>query len=267
MDIQLFIIIAFTFVIHLIGTLAYSARIAGTRTGQIAVSFALFNIMILVSRTSNSFQGPLLGKRIEENIISKTFDNIELDFRLIILAATMATIIGSLAMPSFQRLFTAAVLRFKDYRSIPKLLMRGFTPTGLAQIKNSIVIPVKENITTLSNDDRIPMKFIIFNLLATAIWTVGVLSSLYAGYLEPNLRVTSSQLSAVINGIATILMFIFIDPYVAVMTDDVSKELKRQAFFRRSVILLVGSRIFGTILAQFLLIPAAILITYIARII
>ena len=54
-----------TFVIHLIGTLAYAVRIAGVRTRRIAVSFALFNVLVLVSRTSNSFQGPFLAKRIE----------------------------------------------------------------------------------------------------------------------------------------------------------------------------------------------------------
>ena len=68
MDRQLTIICALTFVIHLIGTLAYAVRIAGVRTGRIAVSFALFNILVLVSRTSNSFQGPFLAKRIERNI-------------------------------------------------------------------------------------------------------------------------------------------------------------------------------------------------------
>jgi hypothetical protein len=63
MDLQLAVICILTFVIHLIGTLAYSVRIAGVRTRRIAVSFALFNILVLVSRTSNSFQGPFLAKR------------------------------------------------------------------------------------------------------------------------------------------------------------------------------------------------------------
>ena len=52
MDINLAIICLLTFIIHLIGTLAYAVRIAGVRTRRIAVSFALFNILILVSRTA-----------------------------------------------------------------------------------------------------------------------------------------------------------------------------------------------------------------------
>src|ERR1044072_7032160 len=68
MDPGLLIICGLTFVIHLIGTLAYSVRIAGARTRRIAISLSLFNILVLVSRTSNSFAAPLLAKRVEQNI-------------------------------------------------------------------------------------------------------------------------------------------------------------------------------------------------------
>jgi Amj-like protein len=61
MDFGLLGICALTFVIHLIGTLAYSVRIAGTRTRRIALSLSLFNILVLVSRTSNSFHASLLA--------------------------------------------------------------------------------------------------------------------------------------------------------------------------------------------------------------
>ena len=60
MDTNLSIICALTFVIHLIGTLAYAARIAGVRTGHIATALTLFNLLVLISRTSNSFQAPLM---------------------------------------------------------------------------------------------------------------------------------------------------------------------------------------------------------------
>src|SRR6266508_801966 len=68
MDRGLFLIFALTFIIHLIGTLAYSVRISATRTRRIAISLSLFNILVLVSRTSNSFQAPLLAKRVEQKL-------------------------------------------------------------------------------------------------------------------------------------------------------------------------------------------------------
>jgi hypothetical protein len=265
MDHTLILLVLLTFIIHLIGTLAYSVRIAGTRTGQIAVSFALFNIMMLGSRTSNSFQGPILAKRVEENLLGGISSNLVSDFRILLISASIATLLGAFLTPTFQRLFTKAVDKFGDYRSIPKLVLRGFTPTGLAYIRNSIAIPVKENIKLFKKGERVPIKYILYNTIATAIWTTGVFSALYAGYLNPDVRVTSSQLSSIINGAATILMFVFIDPYLSILTDDVAHNRTDQAYFRRSVVWLTGSRFAGTLLSQLLLIPASVLIVFVAE--
>src|SRR5271154_2968776 len=98
MDTQLVVICVLTFVIHLIGTLAYAARIAGVRTRRIAVSFALFNVLVLVSRTSNSFQGPFLAKRIEATLRGGLSTHLLSDFRWLILSATAATVVGALAV-------------------------------------------------------------------------------------------------------------------------------------------------------------------------
>jgi len=97
-----------------------------------------------------------------------------------------------------------------------------------------------------------------------AIWTVGVFSALYAAYLRPELRVTSSQLSAIINGVATILMFMFIDPYLSMLTDEVVQKKISDSYFRRAIVWLTGSRVIGTIIAQLLLIPASFCIVTVA---
>jgi Alternate to MurJ len=257
MDGQLALIFFLTFVIHLIGTLAYSVRIAGTRTGRIAVSLSLFNILVLVSRTSNSFQAPLLAKRVEENLPRAVGSGIESDFRWLLLSATLATLAGAFLIPTFQRLFARAVEVFGRYRSVPRLLLRGFSPAGLLHVRNSLRIPAKENLTELRSAPRIPMLVIVLNAVAMAIWTVGVFSALYAGYLHPEYRVTASQLSAVINGVATILMFVMIDPYLSVLTDEAAEGKISGGYFRRSVVWLTGSRLAGTVLAQLLLVPGA----------
>src|SRR5881392_3713586 len=109
MDTQLVIICLLTFIIHLVGTLAYAVRIAGIRTRRIAVSFALFNILVLVSRTSNSFQGPFLAKRIEDNLRLGVRHGLLADFRWLLLSAALATVAGAFLIPTFQRLFSRAV--------------------------------------------------------------------------------------------------------------------------------------------------------------
>ena len=86
MDLGLLVICGLTFVIHLVGTLAYSVRIAGSRTGRIALSLSLFNILILVSRTSNSFQAPLLAKRVEQQLASGNIMPSTGDFRWLLIS-------------------------------------------------------------------------------------------------------------------------------------------------------------------------------------
>ena len=98
-----------------------------------------------------------------------------------------------------------------------------------------------------------------------ALWTVGVFAPAYAGFLNPDLRLTSGGLSSLINGFATILMFIVIDPQMSVMTDDVVEGKMSESAFRRAIVWLVGGRFAGTILAQVLLIPAATLIVKVAE--
>ena len=76
MTTQIIIVLVLTFVINLITTLSYSVRIVGIRTGRVAISFALFNILVLVSRTANGFQAPLLAKTVENDIKVGVFDNV-----------------------------------------------------------------------------------------------------------------------------------------------------------------------------------------------
>jgi hypothetical protein len=267
MDVQLLVICILTFVIHLIGTLAYAVRIAGIRTRRIAVSFALFNILILVSRTSNTFQGPFLAKRIEDNIKHGISNGLLTDFRWLLFSASFATVVGAILIPTFQRAFSRAVLHFHIHRSVPRLLLHGFFKGGLSQFKDLMRLPAVENVTRLHERRAIPPQVVILNVAAVALWTVGVFAALYAGYLNPELRVTASTLSSVINGVATIMMFVFIDPQMSIMTDDVIEGKVSEPQFRRAVVWLVGSRFVGTLAAQFALVPAAMLVATVARVV
>lgn len=265
MDPQLWLICFLTFVIHLIGTLAYSVRIAGVRTRRIAVSFALFSILVLVSRTSNSFLGPFLAKRVESNLAGTLATNLLSDFRWLLVASSLATVVGALLIPTFQRVFCRAVHHFQAHRSIPKLVMHGFFKGGLSYVKDSATLPAKANVSGLRKSGGVSLSVTLLNVGAVALWTVGVFAALYAGALDPDVRVTSSTLSSIINGGATVMMAVFIDPHMSGMTDDVVEGQVSESDFRRAVVWLVGSRLAGTLLAQFLLVPSAILITWVAR--
>ena len=265
MDSQLLIICLLTAGINLIGTLAYAARIAGVRTRRIAMSFALFNILVLVSRTSNSFLGPFLAKRIETRIANGGGDALYADFQLILISASLAVAVGIVLVPTGQRLFTRAIGYFQLHRSTAKMILQTATPTGLKTVRDALHPPTMTHLRELRLNRGVSWGVLVANCLAQALITVGVLASLYAGYLNPEFRVTASQLSAVINGFATILLFALIDPQLSVMTDDVIDGRLSEAVFRRTIIWISLSRLAGTILAQALFLPAAHLVALIAN--
>lgn len=261
MDIRIILIMGLTFIITLIGTLAYSIRIVGVRTGKIAVSFALFNIFVLLSRTANTIQIPLLTKYVEEKVGMTILSS----FYFILASAVIATMIGAILIPTFQRTFSKGVERFSVDRSVPKLLIHSFSKMGISQFKSCIKLPSKK---TVSNIDikELPVRILVFNIIAVAVLVVGSLAPIYAGILEPSLRATCLSLSGIINGLATILLFIFIDPFLSMMTDDVIEGKCSEGSFRRCVVGMVGTKIIGTILAIPLLVPAAKVIVLVAQV-
>ena len=265
MDRQLLIICLLTVAINLIGTLAYAARIAGVRTRRIAMSFALFNILVLVSRTSNSFLGPFLAKRIENRIADGGGDALFGDFQLVLLSASLAVAVGIALVPTGQRLFARAIGYFQEHRSTGRLILKTATPTGLKAVRDALHPPSFGQLRRLSHNREVGWGVLIANCLAQALLTVGVLASLYAGYLNPEFRVTASQLSAVINGLATILLFALIDPQLSVMTDDAVDGRISEAAFRSTIVWISFSRLAGTLLAQALFLPSAMLIAWIAN--
>ena len=113
--------------------------------------------------------------------------------------------------------------------------MSVFNRRGLSTIAGSTCVPSMANLKQLRGGAGVSMPIIGLNVVAMALWTLGVFASLYAGYLKPELRVTCSDLSSVINGIATILMFVFIDPQVSVITDDVIEGRISDGRFRRAI--------------------------------
>jgi len=266
-DNQLLIICALTISINLIGTLAYSARIAGVRTGRIALSFALFNILVLLSRTSNGFLGPFLAKRVETRLSDHAGQNLVWDFQIIMASASLAVAVGILLVPTGQRIFTKAISRFQIHKSIVKLLVSGLGPNGMKAIGRSLSVPRFNILMEIARPSGVSVWIIISNVIAQALLTVGVIASIYAGYLNTEYRVTASQLSSIINGFATILLFTCIDPPLSQLTDDVVHGQIGEEIYRRTIIWISISRLFGTVIAQILFLPAAHLISAISNIV
>ncbi|MGM1045408.1 MAG: lipid II flippase Amj family protein [Bacillota bacterium] len=254
---SLIIVFVLTMVIHTAETLSYSARYAGVKLNKIAVALSLTGIIVLVSRTSNLIQAPLTAKFVDYARIDPSFDVLHY-FRFILLAASVGTLIAIALFPTFVNLFARVIAKLEVAGSIPKLI----SSVTIGQLKNTKHYFRKPALKISQfRYLGIPNRFIFLNIVVTAFYTVGVLSSLYAAHIVPELSTTASQASGIINGIATIILTIFIDPQLGLITDKATHQSETRDQLGKVFTLLMVTRFFGTMLAQLVIVPAAYLIS------
>tara|TARA_B100000131_G_C17985767_1_gene560499 strand:+ start:118 stop:951 length:834 start_codon:yes stop_codon:yes gene_type:complete len=267
-SISLIIICFFTGLIHTTESLAYGMRLAGVRTRQIAIAMAFVTSTLLVSRLSNMFQAPLLGAMVDTTILINTPESLgilETQFRLIIFFAFIGAFIGALLTPTAVFLFQKAIVHFQETGSIPRVILRGLKPKNMIQILKSFRFPSIKALKTISIKD-VPKGFLITNVLVTSIYVIGVLCSLLAGAFLPEFRSTALQLSGIVNGMATILFTIFVDPPGARVTDQAINGNRSENDVRSVVFCLqIGKMIGILVLAQLFLRPFSTYIMWVTE--
>ncbi|EMT39948.1 Protein of unknown function [Thermoanaerobacter thermohydrosulfuricus] len=263
---RLIIVAFFTMVINLIDTLSYSIRPSGVRTRKLAVALSLFNIMAVISRLSNMIQAPFLGSIVDMAIKMDKVHLLQNDMRIVLFSATLGALIGAPLMPTFVSIFTVAINGMEGAGTVPKLILKGFRWSNLKKIKKKIVLPRLSMLKGIWKAN-IPKTFLIYNVIITSIYTTGVISSLYAGAIIPEYRITASQLSGIVNGFATVLFTVVVDPVAALITDQALSGKRTQHDVDSMVVLLVFGKILGTLLAQLIFIPAADLILFVTKLI
>ncbi|SEB54347.1 lipid II flippase Amj family protein [Paenibacillus sp. GP183] len=256
---SLIVVFVMTMIIHTAETLSYSARFAGVKMNKIAVALSLTGIIVLISRTANLIQAPLTAKFVDYAKIHPTFELIRY-LRFILLASSIGTIIAIALFPTFVGIFGRIISKLEVAGSLPKLIS-SVTIDQLKKTKHYLIKP------SLFRFLGIPKRFIVLNIVVTSIYTVGVLSSLYAAHILPEFSTTASQSSGIINGIATILLTIFIDPQLGLITDKAIKNEDYRHQLGKIYVVLMTSRFIGTMLGQLVLIPASYLISFIVRLI
>lgn len=284
---RLLIVAALTAVIHFINTLIYAVRISGVRTGRLATAFSLFNVIFLLASTANSIQGFLLASIVEQAIKTgqeqsggmipsgqiiyfpayqaqlKLLDH---NIRLVIAAATVGTVAGAILIPAFVNIFTRAIFLFEKTGSVPRMIwMVLFSPRRVFMLTGQVYLPRKKSFNlAAAKYISIPKTFLFLNMIVTGVYTTGVLSALYAGALYPDFRTTAASLSAVVNGVATILAATVVDPTAAAITDQALRGDRSEDDVKQMALYLTITRFLGTFLAQLIFVPAAHLIKFAA---
>jgi len=253
----LIVVCFFTAIIHLAETSASCLRLAGIRTKHIATSLSFVNATLLVARLSNMFQAPFLGGMVDTAVLRGTPDVLVNNFRLIIFAAFIGNLIGAGLSPFFVAMYSRAIVRFEYIGSVPRMIGQALLPKNIIGFYKVFRWPTRLSFRDLSLGN-IPKTFLVLNVFMVSIYAIGVLASMLAGAMVPDYRVTATQLSAIVNGIATILLTLMVDPIAALITDQAARGKRPERDVRAMVFYLVLGRVVGTlIISQILLIPSA----------
>src|SRR5699024_12110380 len=100
-------------------------------------------------------------------------------FRFLIGASTIGTIIGILLLPTFIALFSRAIIHLSEEKgSVPSLFKRLFS---LQYIRRGLTHFSLQKFSYLRDTKikDIPVRLFLVNIIITAIYTIGVLSTLY----------------------------------------------------------------------------------------
>jgi len=179
--------------------------------------------------------------------------------RFVILGATLGTVVGMFAIPSFVTSFSNAIKSFGQTGSVFKVIylffISMFKPgNGILRFRMSSRDTLKELLTRKMS---IPKGFLYWNLASYSLWTANVLSGLYAGALYPEFRSTAVLMASIVGNAAIIVNVMMVDPILAKVTDDVARGVRDEIELKQIVFFLAISNLLGTLLSQAVFEPIA----------
>ncbi len=284
---QLVIALLVNAIVQAIQIGAYAARLAGVKTGRIATSTSLFNLFVTASRLATLVYTLMLGPLsdtagnvvrsllahnapfslpVRMALIGSVQHTFEWQLRAIIIAGTVGTAIGSMLLPTFTYLYVRGVRSFERTKSMPHSIVRLFDPRVIGDLFRSVRMPRFAEIRGFSLKG-IPRRLLIFNVIVTGVYAIGVVAAYYASVLDVNVTRTAIGISGIINGIGTVAFSFFVNPTSSIIVDEAVKGERDHEEVRSMVFYLSVTAIAGWLLSQLLLWPAAEVIKIVAHLV
>jgi hypothetical protein len=276
---RLLFVFLLTAFINVINALTRSSRLSGVRTDRLATAISLFGVVYLAASFANTLQAPLLASTVERTIedaysmsLSLSADNVtgtalyqetlavlNNKLRFVMLGATLGTVVGIFAIPSFVASFSNAIKSFAEtgsvFRVIFLLFINMFKPgRAILSFRMPSLSVVREMLTRKMS---IPKGFLYWNFASYSLWTVNVLAGLYAGALYPEFRSTAVLMASIVGNAAIVVNVMMVDPLLAKVTDEVARGVKDEIELKQIIFYLAISNLLGTLLSQAILNPVA----------
>lgn len=249
---MLLLVLACSFLIHFIAISSYAAKLSGGLLARIATSISLMNILLIASRAASALALPLLNKHTELSLDLPFEESCDV-MRYYLIAAAAGGISALVFFGNLQSFF------MKVIRDSGRNLIYAMV-TNISSLFRRTKECKKSH-----EGSKIHKNIFIANMLGNAIWVAAPLSAILAGVLVPECRSTAIHLSAVVNGIATIILFSYCDPYFAKKLDAAKDSVESAHLAEKTINDAALSHFLGIALAQVLLIPCAHIIAYSAE--
>lgn len=256
---------------------SYSARLAGVQTSRIATSISLFNLFMLVGRLSALLSVVLVAPlsdtagdavravgAADPAVIAAFQHSLEWQLRLIVFGGTLGMVVFSLFMPMFTHMFRRGIGSFERRHSMLHALAQLAKPRVLVDVLRRQRIPPLAELRLFSWRS-LPKRLLIFNIVVTAVYSIGVPASYLASVLDIEAARTAVSLSGIINGVGTIAFTLFVDPTSALIMDQAAKGQRPVNDVRTMVFYLALTAIIGTLVSQLIFFPSAEIIAAVAH--
>ena len=257
---SLITVVLIAIVVSTLASTTVISRISAVMTKRVATAISIYNFFFLITRLAQQVYAPIVGSIVDTSIKNSEFSLLENRLRLIILGSTIGIFIGFLLMPAFINIYCKAIKGMEKYGSLPKLFLNLLIkPSHWLSVVRTAAKPSLLGVK-LSHIKDIPKPFLIFNVIVISIHTVGVMAATYASALMPEFARTATLLSSIVNGVATILIGIIVDPTCALITDQTVAEKRPPGHVKTMALFLIAGMFLGTLLSQVIFIPCVYII-------
>ncbi len=258
----IWLILGNAFILLLNGTV-YSSRISAVRTAKVAMSIAIFNFFSLIARLSGQVYAPFVGAMTDQFKARGPEAATEMAwaYRGLLAGATLGCLLGLLLLPTFVRIYQRMIVGLDHRGSLEKVLLAGLHPKRWRAHLGCFAKPWSLHVNRAALK-RLPKAFLWANVIVFAFQTVGQLAAIYAGAaMSPEVARTTTLLSPLINGVATMTLAILVDPSSATIVDEAIEGKRPQEDVETMTFWLALGTVAGTIASQILFLPAAWLIS------
>jgi hypothetical protein len=139
----------------------------------------------------------------------------------------------------------------EDVGTLPKTILYGLR--HLREFPRQFRAPKLRYLKEYSDVRVLPYQFLIYNVFVTCFYSIGVMSTVLAASVDHSVAGTAILLSGIVNGIATMTLFIIVDPPAAVVVENCISGKRPVSHVKTMNVSLTTTRLLGCLLALALL--------------